>query len=695
MPRVQDAYPFDRNRRAVILRPGVISALSPDGKHADIDELKGVPILDVTGVEVGAQVSVALDHDSALVLGVIGVGGGDGGGGEPGPAGPPGPTGPEGPAGEPGEPGQVILHGSGPPSAGLGELGQFYVDTTTGIMYGPKSSGTTPTGPTESLWAYGPAMADGGTTPAPGYEVGTQFSVLSSGVITGVRYARRTQSTQTGRRVKLWLAAGALLASKDVTDAGTGWFTALFDTPVAVTPGSYVVSFNLVAGTEMTGQLTSAGNAPPVNTANLTWTQSRNINTPHAFPTAPQSSFMYGADVLFAKSDVWPYAGLDPFPPTVPTGADAIPPAVAAAGAIGTSPQWAHEDHTHAGAQPASVAPPATAAAGAVGSSALYARQDHAHAGAQPASAIPPAITAAGAVGTSALYARQDHGHAGPPPANVAPPAVGTGAPGVLLSYAREDHTHNGAAGGASPADAVPIAVNNDSGIVGTSTDYAREDHQHKGVPVTGGYMLGTLDMKNQKIVNLQGPPSAANDAVNKDYVDFKASSAVPPAIAVAGAAGVATTFARGDHAHAEMMQSASFYAPAQANQFSNSAATITGWVNELATADPGWTVLNPTTLQCNRLGRYLLTAWARVNMHTALSDGYIQLSGVNSTTQSGPVFAYAYATIGRSSWITVSQAVLHYAQTLPLSMTWTIFAGTGSNITVHEARLSYVYLGP
>jgi hypothetical protein len=80
MPRVQDAFPYQRNERAVIMRPATITAVAADGLHADLGELRNVPILNTTAIAVGAQVSVALDRDSALVLGVLGVSGGGVGG---------------------------------------------------------------------------------------------------------------------------------------------------------------------------------------------------------------------------------------------------------------------------------------------------------------------------------------------------------------------------------------------------------------------------------------------------------------------------------------------------------------------------------------------------------------------------------------------------------------------------------------
>jgi hypothetical protein len=57
--------------------------------------------------------------------------------------GPTGPTGAEssvtGPTGGTGEGGSTILSGTGAPSAGLGRVGDFYIDLLNGVFYGPKS----------------------------------------------------------------------------------------------------------------------------------------------------------------------------------------------------------------------------------------------------------------------------------------------------------------------------------------------------------------------------------------------------------------------------------------------------------------------------------------------------------------------------------------------------------------------------
>jgi hypothetical protein len=65
------------------------------------------------------------------------------GGGDPGPA---GPTGPGGPAGPAGPAGRTLHSGAGLPQPATGSNGDFYVDTTTSWIYGPKTAGVWPDG---------------------------------------------------------------------------------------------------------------------------------------------------------------------------------------------------------------------------------------------------------------------------------------------------------------------------------------------------------------------------------------------------------------------------------------------------------------------------------------------------------------------------------------------------------------------
>lgn len=69
---------------------------------------------------------------------------------EQGPPGPPGEQGPAstvpGPPGPPGATGNTVLYGAGAPPPGLGVDGNFYVNTTTNYWYGPKTNGVWPSG---------------------------------------------------------------------------------------------------------------------------------------------------------------------------------------------------------------------------------------------------------------------------------------------------------------------------------------------------------------------------------------------------------------------------------------------------------------------------------------------------------------------------------------------------------------------
>ncbi len=71
-----------------------------------------------------------------LILLVFGLAGCEGPAGEQGPQGPEGPEGPVGPAGEDGS---MMYSGSGAPDANTGENGDYYLDETTGDLYGPKN----------------------------------------------------------------------------------------------------------------------------------------------------------------------------------------------------------------------------------------------------------------------------------------------------------------------------------------------------------------------------------------------------------------------------------------------------------------------------------------------------------------------------------------------------------------------------
>lgn len=59
--------------------------------------------------------------------------------GSEGPIGPEGPEGPEGPVGPAGEDGSMMYSGQGAPDASTGENGDYYLNETSGELYGPKN----------------------------------------------------------------------------------------------------------------------------------------------------------------------------------------------------------------------------------------------------------------------------------------------------------------------------------------------------------------------------------------------------------------------------------------------------------------------------------------------------------------------------------------------------------------------------
>jgi hypothetical protein len=121
----------------------------------------------------------------------------------------------------------------------------------------------TGTGGPPATWTFETAAPDGcpctlfaGQRPATAsagdrsrVELGLEFTPGEAGLVTGVRFYRGEANTgpHTGT---LWSAGGEALATVTFpADAGIGWQTAYFDTPVAVSAGtSYVVSYLAPSG---------------------------------------------------------------------------------------------------------------------------------------------------------------------------------------------------------------------------------------------------------------------------------------------------------------------------------------------------------------------------------------------------------------------------------------------------------------
>src|SRR5690606_25110230 len=82
-------------------------------------------------------------------------------GGAPGADGQDGQDGEDGTNGANGTDGSRILAGAGAPSPGTGRDGDYYLDRSTSILYGPKAAGVWPTPGLSLLGLTGPPGSDG------------------------------------------------------------------------------------------------------------------------------------------------------------------------------------------------------------------------------------------------------------------------------------------------------------------------------------------------------------------------------------------------------------------------------------------------------------------------------------------------------------------------------------------------------
>jgi hypothetical protein len=113
--------------------------------------------------------------------------------GPTGPTGPSGgPTGPTGAQGVTGPAGPGVLSGNLPPTSDIGVNGQFYINSVTNILYGPKTNGIWPAGVT----CVGPAGPTGPTGPAVlwnftgAYNLGLPYAVGDVATYNGQTWYR-------------------------------------------------------------------------------------------------------------------------------------------------------------------------------------------------------------------------------------------------------------------------------------------------------------------------------------------------------------------------------------------------------------------------------------------------------------------------------------------------------------------------
>ena len=184
-----------------------------------------------------------------------------------------------------------------------GTIYTFTVKANNDIGSSPASSPSNAVTPQSTIFDYAiPATVDAGDTDP--VEVGVKFTSDVSGSVTGVRFykAATNGGAHTG---SLWNTAGTRLAQVTFTnESASGWQTATFATPVAITAATtYIVSYFAPQGRYSA----SAFGSSTVDNGPL-HTVSNNVSSngvyaygvASAFPNKSYNAGNYWVDVLFA-----------------------------------------------------------------------------------------------------------------------------------------------------------------------------------------------------------------------------------------------------------------------------------------------------------------------------------------------------------------------------------------------------------
>ena len=164
-----------------------------------------------------------------------------------GPQGPTGAQGIQGPAGTNGLDGKTVLNGSSDPVAGTGVNGDFYINTTSNTIFGPKTAGTW----TSGVSLVGPAGATGATG-----SVANVGSISSTSNANGAIISSGVLSLAPADGTN-----GGIVTNVDQTFAGVKTFASNMITNGTITAGTVTYpnshgTANQVLTTSGTGTLT-------------------------------------------------------------------------------------------------------------------------------------------------------------------------------------------------------------------------------------------------------------------------------------------------------------------------------------------------------------------------------------------------------------------------------------------------------
>lgn len=210
--------------------------------------------------------------------------------------------------------GSLIRSGSGAPADALGNVGDYYLDTTARILYGPKAAAGSP-GPDETV-----------THDTSGYSgsfnarmFGVKFRFTVAGTVSAIRVYRLAASSSgtAVAEVYLFTGAGTMLASINTSVAmTTGWNTVPLAAPVSVAAGTTYIAaaystggsnnFGLTGGTfagQTVGNVTAIANG--VDGPNATYDDTRDTA-----PLTDLGAKTSGVSLVFnsAPPPIWPVA---------------------------------------------------------------------------------------------------------------------------------------------------------------------------------------------------------------------------------------------------------------------------------------------------------------------------------------------------------------------------------------------------
>lgn len=195
--------------------------------------------------------------------------------------------------------GTTILDGVDFPLGGLGQDGNYYIDTDSHIMYGPKDSAGL-SAPINLLADTAPAA-----TNASAFRAGNKYHAVAACQIVGARFWRELPQSTLTRQVALYNNANTLVtlsAASTESVSTVGWVEVTFATPVDINAGE---NFSLVYDDSRTPYTSGA---PTLSTPDVTFVAGLYGTFGSGFPGSSGAfSFQVDASVRLA-GDIWPVA---------------------------------------------------------------------------------------------------------------------------------------------------------------------------------------------------------------------------------------------------------------------------------------------------------------------------------------------------------------------------------------------------